>query len=92
MTGEYQSIIFFFRISCRINDYAETGDDIMLAVPGDLQLMFDEYLRKNNLPAQIHGEYRKWLRYDLDFCSKKHASSDHEKSLAPFVRKLQDKK
>lgn len=63
----------------------------MLAVPGDLQLMFDEYLRKNNIPAQVHGDYRKCLRHDLNYCSKYHAPSDHEKSMAPFVRKLQDK-
>jgi integron integrase len=35
--------------------------------------------------------YQKWLRYYLDFCQKYHVPPKHEKSLPPFIQKLQDK-
>jgi len=64
----------------------------MLAVPSALQAQFEEYLRKKAFPNQLQGEYKKWLRYYLDFCGKYSFPPTHKESLPNFIRKLQEKK
>ncbi len=63
----------------------------MLAIPSALQSKFEEHLRNKAIPDNLHGMYQKWLRYYLDFCRKYHLPPKHEKSLPPFIKKLQDK-
>ena len=64
----------------------------MLAVPSALQAQFEEYLRKKALPNQLQREYKKWLRYYLDFCGKYSFPPTHKESLPNFIRKLREKK
>jgi len=64
----------------------------MLTVPSDLQLKFDEYLRKSVTPVNVHGAYKKWLRYYLDYCQKYQKPPEQEKSLPLFIAKLQEKR
>jgi ligand-binding sensor protein len=64
----------------------------MLAIPSALQSKFDERLRIRSIPVNLHGPYQKWLRYYLDFCQKYHLPPKHEKSLPPFIQKLQEKR
>jgi integron integrase len=64
----------------------------MLAIPSALQAQFEAYLRDKSVPLQLQGEYKKWLRYYLDFCGKYHFTPAQRGSLPDFVRKLQEKK
>ena len=64
----------------------------MLAVPAALKIQFEEYLRKRAFPNQLQGEYKKWLRYYLDFCGKYSFPPAHKESLPNFIRTLQEKK
>ena len=64
----------------------------MLAVPAALKIQFEEYLRKRAFPNQLQGEYKKWLRYYLDFCWKYSFPPAHKESLPNFIRTLQEKK
>jgi hypothetical protein len=59
--------------------------------PSALQSRLEEHLRNNAIPNNLHGLYQKWLRYYLDFCQKYHVPPKHEKSLPPFIQKLQEK-
>jgi hypothetical protein len=53
---------------------------------------FDEQLQIRGIPGALHGAYQKWLRYYLDFCQKYHFPPKQEKSLPPFMQKLQEKR
>jgi integron integrase len=64
----------------------------VLAVPSPLKIQFEEYLRNKAIPIRLHGEYKKWLRYYLDFCLKYHFSPTRKESLPQFISKLQAKK
>jgi len=64
----------------------------MLAIPSALQSKFEEQLQLRAIPGILHGTYQKWLRYYLDFCQKYRCPPRQEKSLLPFLKKLQDKR
>jgi integron integrase len=64
----------------------------MLAIPSALQAQIEDYFRNKAVPIRQQGEYKKWLRYYLDFCGKYHFSPTQENSLPRFIAKLQDKK
>ncbi len=63
----------------------------MLAIPTALQSKFDEQLQIRAVPIALHELYKKWLLYYLDFCRKYKFPPRQEKSLPPFLKKLQDK-
>jgi len=64
----------------------------MLPIPPGVQAQFEEHLAKRMIPNALHGVYKKWLRYYLDFCQKYHFPPPHTQSLPRFIRKLQEKK
>jgi integron integrase len=64
----------------------------MLPIPPRLQAQFEEHLAKRLIPDELHGAYKKWLRYYLDFCQKYHFPTAHTQSLPRFIQKLQEKK
>jgi integron integrase len=64
----------------------------MLAIPSALQAQFEKYLRNRATPNGLHGMYKKWLRYYLDFCQKYEFLPTQKGSLPHFIRKLQEKK
>jgi len=45
----------------------------MLAIPSALHAQFEEHLGNEAVPNGLHGVYKKWLRYYLDFCQKYHS-------------------
>jgi len=64
----------------------------MIKVPAGLWRRYDEQLEGANVPSGDRADYRKWLRYYLDFCHKyghAYAASD---SLPPFLEKLASKR
>jgi integron integrase len=64
----------------------------MLAIPPEVQAQFEEHLAKRLIPNGLHGVYKKWLRYYLDFCQKYRFPPTHKQSLPRFIKKLQEKK
>ena len=64
----------------------------MLAIPSALQSKFEEHLRNKTIQNSLHGVYKKWLQYYLDFCRKYHFPPIHKESLPRFIHKLQEKK
>jgi integron integrase len=64
----------------------------MLAIPSILRKQFEDYLKIKAVPEQLHGVYKKWLQYYLDFCRKYDFSKDQYDSLPHFIQKLKDKK
>ena len=65
--------------------------DIMLKLPEALLKKYNSLLIKNDIPFHAHGNYKKWLRYYLDFCKKyQHPYADPE-SLPVFIDKLKGK-
>ena len=63
----------------------------MLPIPPPTQSKFEELLYANSIPIALHGMYRKWLRYYLDFCKKYHFSQKDKNSLPRFIEKLREK-
>ncbi len=64
----------------------------MLPIPQDVLAKFDAILRERAVPAPFHADYRKWLRYFLDFRSKYPLPESRSEQVRLFIRKLQEKK
>ena len=64
----------------------------MIQIPEQIRRQFNSALGAKNIPVNFHADYRKWLRYYLDFCHKYHFDAADRKSLPCFIKKLQQKK
>jgi hypothetical protein len=42
----------------------------MQPIPDDILRQFNAVLEQKAVPSSLRDDYRKWLRYYLDFCSK----------------------
>ena len=63
----------------------------MLNIPVALFTKYSILLNKKQVPISVHNNYKKWLRYYLDFCHKYcHQYADKE-SLKHFMIKLHEK-
>ncbi|MDO8446713.1 MAG: integron integrase [Deltaproteobacteria bacterium] len=63
----------------------------MLNIPAALFTKYSLLLNKKSVPISVHNNYKKWLRYYLDFCHKYcHRYADRE-SLKHFMIKLHEK-
>ena len=63
----------------------------MLKIPEALQEKYSALLVKNDIQVQFHQDFKKWLRYYLDFCKKYHHSYSSRKNLVRFINKLEEK-
>ena len=63
----------------------------MIKVPAGLWRKYAEQLGEANVPPDELGDYRKWLRYYLDFCRKYGHAYAAGDSLPPFLEKLASK-
>jgi integron integrase len=64
----------------------------MITVPSEIQDRFESKMHDEGVPKRIWRQYKKWLRYYLDFCQKYNFPSAQKGSLPPFLRKLEEKK
>jgi integron integrase len=64
----------------------------MLTISPALQALFEASLRNRRVPNKLHGEYKKWLRYYLDFCQKYQIPPTRNGSLPRFIHKLEEKR
>ena len=63
----------------------------MLAIPENVLARFNEVLKQRAVPETIHGYYRKWLRYFLDFCEKYPLPASKSEQVRLFIEKLKSK-
>jgi len=64
----------------------------MLQIPPKIRAWFNIMLIQKNIPKSAHTDYRKWLRYYLDFCHKYHFDNSKKESLSHFIKKIKDKR
>ena len=63
----------------------------MRKIPDGLWTVFDREMEAASVPLEQRQDYRKWLRYYLDFCGKYGHSIVRQESLPPFLAKLMSK-
>jgi len=63
----------------------------MITLPKALVDKFNDWLGREAVDTNRHGEYRKWLRYYLDFCHKYGHGYLEERSFVLFTEKLKVK-
>lgn len=63
----------------------------MLSIPPDILKQFDTDLEKKAVPFSIRADYRKWLRYYLDFRAKYQLPDSRSEQVRLFVEKLREK-
>ena len=63
-----------------------------MRIPNVIFTEFAEHLKSRNIPPARNGEYRKWLRYYLDFCDKYPVSTSKAERVRLFCEKLKEKK
>ena len=63
----------------------------MQTIPSDILAKFSAVLEKRAVPVSLHEDYKKWLRYYLDFRSKYNLPDSRSEHVRMFIQKLQDK-
>jgi len=64
----------------------------MEMIPADVLERFSVVLKKGAVPISSHAEYRKWLRYFLDFGNKYPLPESRSEQVRLFVQKLREEK
>jgi len=60
-------------------------------IPENILVQFDTILKQRNIPADAHNDYRKWLRYFLDFRAKQSLPGSRSDQVRLFAEKLRSK-
>ena len=63
----------------------------MQPIPSDILTQFEAVLKKRAVPVFRHADYRKWLRYYLDFRSKYPLPDSKSEHVRLFIEKLREK-
>jgi hypothetical protein len=63
----------------------------MLPIPQDVLAQFEAVLKERAVPAPFHADYRKWLRYYLDFRGKYTLPDSKSEHVRLFIEKLRKK-
>jgi len=63
----------------------------MKIIPQALLKKFDRHMVANKIGSDLHGFYRRWLRFYFDFCGKYDHDPKNSDSLPGFINKLRDK-
>lgn len=64
----------------------------MLNIPPELLTRFVAFLEKRTVPSSHYNDYKKWLRYYMDYCNEYGLQDGGSKSLTQFLGKLREKK
>lgn len=64
----------------------------MLPIPNDISAQYQVVLDRRKVPVSLHADYRKWLRYYLDFRNKYPPPDSRSDHVRLFIGKLRDKK
>ena len=63
----------------------------MLPIPDEVLKPFDAILEEKTIPRVLRSEYRKWLRYYLDFRVKYPPPNSKSEHVRLFIEKLRSK-
>ncbi len=63
----------------------------MEPIPKDILIQFDDILKQRNVPLSSHADYRKWLRYFLDYRAKYSPPDAKSDQVRLFAEKLRSK-
>lgn len=63
----------------------------MLPIPNEIAAAYEAVLKKRAIPISRHADYRKWLRYFLDFRSKYPLPDSRSEQVRLFIQKLRVK-
>jgi integron integrase len=63
----------------------------MISIPAEILARFDEMLRLRDIPQRSRPDYRKWVRYFLDFQAKYQLSEERSVQVRLFSGKLRSK-
>lgn len=64
----------------------------MLLVPNEVFVRYMSFLNKRGISTIHQGQYKKWLRYYLDFCDKYPVPAANSGRVRLFCEKLLEKK
>jgi integron integrase len=64
----------------------------MLLIPNAVFTRYVAHINKRGIATVRHAEYKKWLRYFLDFCDKYPVPDANSERVRLFCEKLRDKK
>jgi hypothetical protein len=64
----------------------------MIIIPDDILAQYNAALKKQAVDFSRYAEYRKWLRYYLDFCAKYQPPDSKSERVRLFIEKLRKKK
>ena len=64
----------------------------MIAVTNAVITQYDSILKRQEIPVAQYADYKKWLRFFLDFCAKYPETNGEAVRLQPFLEKLWEKK
>src|SRR3990172_6580281 len=64
----------------------------MQTIPDDIGEQYSAVLKKRTVPVSRHADYRKWLRYYLDFRSKYPLPDSRSEHVRMFIQKLREKR
>lgn len=65
--------------------------DMMKKIPEKIEKIFCRRMQKAGVAYPLQQEYRKWLRYYLDFCSKYYLNPTDRETPQQFMQKLNEK-
>ncbi len=63
----------------------------MLPIPDEILKPFDAIMEKKSIPLRLLPDYRKWLRYFLDFRAKYTSPDSRSDQVRLFIQKLKSK-
>jgi hypothetical protein len=64
----------------------------MKQIPQNIRVPYDALLVRKQIPRSSLQNYRKWLRYYLDFCDKYKFNQFEKNSATSFLKKLKEKR
>jgi integron integrase len=64
----------------------------MITIPNSVFAMYIAHLKKTGISTAYHTEYKKWIRYYLDFCNKYPVPANKAERVRLFCAKLKEKK
>lgn len=64
----------------------------MIQIPHSVFVQYEVALNKREIPSSLYANYKKWIRYYLDFCVKHVTTGDRSERKQLFLMKLAEKK
>jgi hypothetical protein len=73
------------------SSYGLLKEGYMRAIPVDVIKRYELMLETREIARNLHGYYKKWLRYFLDYCEKYPSAGGNPEHTRLFLGKLRQK-